>query len=242
MVTTAKAAFDLCIPNKHLLVDEKEVQHSSSPHCLHYHLEKEVIINAFQEPPGLPMSHYVIHPADVRVVKVPHEYHDLWTWGCFLSIEDFICLVFLVRWSAADLHYNITFPLILSLSALCQLLIHPQAELHALQLFIDIEDDTPSLSLMTVLPEEPASYLLQHSRDSMRVQGVNQSVPTLSLVLPNSLEAVSQQSAVKPTKSLKGCCCFEKHVSFSPGSVKWSCSQSGHRITRTDCKQRNRNH
>lgn len=77
MVTTAKAAFDLCIPNKHLLVDEKEVQHSSSPHCLHYHLEKEVIINAFQEPPGLPMSHYVIHPADARVVKVPHEYHDL---------------------------------------------------------------------------------------------------------------------------------------------------------------------
>ena len=73
MVTATKAALDLHSSHESLLVGENEIQHSSSPHWLLSHLEKEVIINAFQEPPGLPMPGYAVPPTDIRVVEVPHE-------------------------------------------------------------------------------------------------------------------------------------------------------------------------
>ncbi|KAK4805791.1 hypothetical protein QYF61_000397, partial [Mycteria americana] len=54
MVTAAKAVLELHIPHQPLLVGENKVQHSTSHRWLHLcHLEKEVIINAFQEPPRL---------------------------------------------------------------------------------------------------------------------------------------------------------------------------------------------
>ena len=55
MVTEAKAALELHIPHQPLLMDEIKVQYNTSPHWLPYHLEKEVSINAVQEPPGLLM-------------------------------------------------------------------------------------------------------------------------------------------------------------------------------------------
>ncbi|KAF1477619.1 FERM domain-containing protein 3, partial [Megadyptes antipodes antipodes] len=61
MVTAAQAALELHIPHQPLLVGENKVQHSTSPCWLLYHLEKEVTISAFQEPPGLLMpcrDHY----------------------------------------------------------------------------------------------------------------------------------------------------------------------------------------
>ncbi|KAK4827407.1 hypothetical protein QYF61_017837 [Mycteria americana] len=73
MVTKAKAALELHIPYQPLLVSENKVQHSTSSRWLLYHLEKEVIINAFQEPPGLLMPCCVVPPTDIRVVEVPHE-------------------------------------------------------------------------------------------------------------------------------------------------------------------------
>lgn len=50
-----KAVFDLHIPNKPLLGPHQGpvVQWCISSNCLLYHLEEEVIINAFQELPGL---------------------------------------------------------------------------------------------------------------------------------------------------------------------------------------------
>ncbi|KAK4832223.1 hypothetical protein QYF61_021070 [Mycteria americana] len=98
MVTAAKAALELHIPSEPLLVGENKVQHSTSPRWLLYHLEKEVIINAFQEPPGLLIPCCVVCPTDSGV------------------------------------------------------------ELHALQLVIDIEGDTPSSSSLPVLPKEPVSF------------------------------------------------------------------------------------
>ncbi|KAK4829762.1 hypothetical protein QYF61_006486 [Mycteria americana] len=55
MVTAAKAALELHIPHQPLLVGENKVQHSTSPLWFLYHLEKEFIINAFEEPPRLLM-------------------------------------------------------------------------------------------------------------------------------------------------------------------------------------------
>ncbi|KAK4813670.1 hypothetical protein QYF61_017637, partial [Mycteria americana] len=73
MVTAAKAALGLHIPHQPLLVGENKVQHSTSPHWLPCHLEKEVIINTFQEPPRLLMSCCVAPPTDIGVVEVSHE-------------------------------------------------------------------------------------------------------------------------------------------------------------------------
>ena len=73
MVTAAKAALGLHIPHQPLLAGENKVQHSTSPHWLLYHLEKEVIINALQELPGLLMPCCAVPPTDVGVVEVPHE-------------------------------------------------------------------------------------------------------------------------------------------------------------------------
>ncbi|KAK4822239.1 hypothetical protein QYF61_011880 [Mycteria americana] len=66
MVTAAKAALELHFPHQPLLVGENKVWHSTSPRWLLYHLEKEVIINTFQEPPGLLMACCVVPPTDIR--------------------------------------------------------------------------------------------------------------------------------------------------------------------------------
>ena len=55
------------------LAGENKVQHRTSSCGLLYHLEKEVVLNAFQEPPGLPVPCCVVPPTDVGVVEVPHE-------------------------------------------------------------------------------------------------------------------------------------------------------------------------
>jgi len=47
--------------HQHLLVGENKVQHSTSPHGLLYHLEKEVITNAVQNPPGSLMPCCVVY-------------------------------------------------------------------------------------------------------------------------------------------------------------------------------------
>lgn len=49
------------------LVDEDKVWHYTSPYCLPYHLEKEVIINLVQEPPTLFMPCCVIPPTDTWI-------------------------------------------------------------------------------------------------------------------------------------------------------------------------------
>ncbi|GAB0180340.1 hypothetical protein GRJ2_000499300 [Grus japonensis] len=78
MVTAAKAALELHIPHQPPpSPDENKVQHGTSPRWPLYHLEKEVIINAFQELPGLLMPCCVVPPADIRVVEVPHENQGL---------------------------------------------------------------------------------------------------------------------------------------------------------------------
>ncbi|PKU42018.1 dual specificity protein phosphatase cdc14b-like [Limosa lapponica baueri] len=77
MVTADEDAFDLHIPTEPLVVDEYEVQQNTSPCWLFCHLEEEVVNNAFWEPPGLLMFCYVISPADIGVVELPHEDQDL---------------------------------------------------------------------------------------------------------------------------------------------------------------------
>ena len=104
----------------------------------------------------------VVLPTDIGVVEVSHEDQGLWMWGCsYLSIEGFICSVFLVRWPVADLYHNVTSPWPAfnpDPSALSWLFTHPQEELHALQPVIDIKGDIPSLSPLSVLPKEPVSF------------------------------------------------------------------------------------
>ncbi|KAK4821804.1 hypothetical protein QYF61_003833 [Mycteria americana] len=77
MVTAAKAALELHIPHRRLLVGENKVQHSTSPCWLLSPWEKEVIISAFEEPPGLLMACCVVPPRDIGVVEVPHEEEGL---------------------------------------------------------------------------------------------------------------------------------------------------------------------
>ncbi|KAK4825309.1 hypothetical protein QYF61_026828 [Mycteria americana] len=60
-----KAALELHIPHQPLLVGENKVQHSTSPRWLLGHLEEEVTISAFQEPPGLLMPCCVVPPTDI---------------------------------------------------------------------------------------------------------------------------------------------------------------------------------
>ena len=72
-VTAAKAALELHIPHQPLLVGENKVQHRTSRRGLLYHLEEEVVLNAFQEPPGLPVCYCVVPSTGVGVVEVPHE-------------------------------------------------------------------------------------------------------------------------------------------------------------------------
>ena len=53
MVSAAKSALELHISHQTLLVDENKVQHRTSLYGLLCHLEKEVIINVVEEPPGI---------------------------------------------------------------------------------------------------------------------------------------------------------------------------------------------
>ena len=50
-----KAAFERHVPHHALVVGENKVQHSTSPPWLLCHLEKDITINALQEPAGLLM-------------------------------------------------------------------------------------------------------------------------------------------------------------------------------------------
>ncbi|KAK4806246.1 hypothetical protein QYF61_013390 [Mycteria americana] len=87
MVTAAKAAFDLHIPNEPLLVGEQEVQQSTSPHWLLCHLGEEVVIDALQELPGLLMPCSVVPPADIET-----ELHTLQLLFQVSSTLGIVCL------------------------------------------------------------------------------------------------------------------------------------------------------
>lgn len=68
---------NMLIPHQPLSVAENKVQHSPSPHWFLYCLEKEVIINAFQEPPGFLVPCCVVPPTDIGGVVDPHEDQNL---------------------------------------------------------------------------------------------------------------------------------------------------------------------
>ena len=76
MVTAVKAALELHIPQQQLHVGENKVQHSTSAHWLFYHLEKEVIINTVQKPPGLLMPCCVVPPIDTGVIECSMRTRD----------------------------------------------------------------------------------------------------------------------------------------------------------------------
>lgn len=49
------------------------------------------------------MPCYVVPSTRIRMFEVPHKDLVLWIWSCsYLSMEGFICSVFLVRWPVAD--------------------------------------------------------------------------------------------------------------------------------------------
>lgn len=64
MVTVSKAALELHIPHLPLLVGESKVQHSASPCWVLCPLENEVIMNIFQELPGLFTLCCAVPPTD----------------------------------------------------------------------------------------------------------------------------------------------------------------------------------
>ena len=71
MVTAAKAAPDLHVPDWLFLVSKCDAQNSIFASWLLDHLHWDVVINAFQKFSGLFMSHYIIPSAAIRVCK--HE-------------------------------------------------------------------------------------------------------------------------------------------------------------------------
>jgi len=72
MVNSAKVPFELHISYQPLLVGENKVQHSMPPLWFLYHMEKEVIISTFQEPPELLMPCYFVPPTDIGMAEVLH--------------------------------------------------------------------------------------------------------------------------------------------------------------------------
>ncbi|GAB0177395.1 hypothetical protein GRJ2_000204700 [Grus japonensis] len=88
----------------------------------------------------------------MRVTEVPYDFRvRTRAYECEATpiedpMEGLIRSVFLVDWPVADPHYDVPCacpsfnpdP-----EALGRLLIHPQVELHALELVIDLEDDSP---------------------------------------------------------------------------------------------------
>jgi len=77
MLPAARTAFYLRIPSKTLLVDENDIQQSTSPHWLLCHMGEEVVIDVSQELPRLLMPCCVVPVADIGVAQVPHEYLGL---------------------------------------------------------------------------------------------------------------------------------------------------------------------
>lgn len=78
-----------------------------------------------------------------------------------LSIEGLICAVLLVRWPVIDPYYNVTYPFPSvnpDPKALDLLLIHPQVEVHSLQMVTDTESGALSLSPLHILPKEPVPF------------------------------------------------------------------------------------
>lgn len=73
VVTVAKAALELHISHQMLLLVKTRSNISTSPHCLLYHLGKEVIISTSQDCSGWFMPCCVVPPGDTRVVEGPYK-------------------------------------------------------------------------------------------------------------------------------------------------------------------------
>ena len=58
------------VTNQFPLIGVQQVQHCIPPGGAVYYLAQEVILNTFQEPPGLPTACCATFPADVGVVEV----------------------------------------------------------------------------------------------------------------------------------------------------------------------------
>lgn len=76
MVIAAKAAFELHVPTSPSLLKRAKLRRAPLVHWLLYHLEKEFIVNALQESPGLIMP-YCVPPTDSRVIGVPQKNQGL---------------------------------------------------------------------------------------------------------------------------------------------------------------------
>lgn len=95
MVTVTKAAL-------HILCCMRTVEHNTSPQWFLYHLEKDVKINAIQEPPELLMPFCIAPATDIRVVEVLPEDPGFWIQDCsYVSAEGIILLDILVVWPVA---------------------------------------------------------------------------------------------------------------------------------------------
>jgi len=66
MVATAQAASNPDVTNRLIYMGKQQVQYCIPPGESINYLTQEVVLNAFQEPPGLPT-------ADVWMVKVPQQ-------------------------------------------------------------------------------------------------------------------------------------------------------------------------
>ena len=64
MVTTALAVSNSDVTNQFSCVGEQKVQYCILPGGAVYYLAQEVILNTFQEPPGLPIAHCATFPSD----------------------------------------------------------------------------------------------------------------------------------------------------------------------------------
>lgn len=94
----AKVTISLQLPDEFFLVRQWQVQQSTSPSRLIDHLFEEIICYVLQKSPGLLAPSPVDFPPDTGVVKVPHEYQGLRSWGFIqLSKEGFHLLALLDR-------------------------------------------------------------------------------------------------------------------------------------------------
>jgi len=79
----AQAASSSDVTNKFIYSGEQQVQYCIPSGGAVNYLTQEVILGAFQEPPGLPIARFATFSADVWIVEV-HQQDKSLQWQCFL--------------------------------------------------------------------------------------------------------------------------------------------------------------
>ena len=102
MVTTAQAASNLNVSNAFLFTTEHQVQQGFTSVRSIYYLDQEVVLDRFQESPGLSATHHATIPADIWVLEIPHQDKSPRARHLLQLKQEGLNSLLLIRWPVAD--------------------------------------------------------------------------------------------------------------------------------------------